>query len=83
MKRHPAITKICLYCEHATFMRCEGDTPSYKNVIASEEEQEILCRHRRVVEPTHSCLLFSFDPIKHTPKKPLPLPTLSEEDVIV
>jgi hypothetical protein len=82
MKRHPAITKICLYCEHAAFKQC-GDAPSYKNVIGSDELREIVCSYRGTVEPSHTCRRFSFDPLKYTPKKPRPLPTLSEEDVIV
>lgn len=81
-KRHSAIQKMCLYCEHASFMCREGDAPSYKDVIGGEEDREILCRYRGAVKAEGKCLRFSFDPIKYTPKKSLPLPTLSEADVI-
>lgn len=81
-KRRSDITKICRYCEHASFKRREGDAPSYRDVIFPNENSEIACQYRGTVAPESTCLRFTFDPVKYTPKKTPPLPTLSEEDVI-
>ena len=82
-KLHPAVTPICLYCEHARRERKENEEPSFRDVLPAQEEPIFLiCRHHGKVAPGDTCLRFSFDPIKYKPTKPLPLPALSEEDVI-
>lgn len=82
-KLHPAVNPICLYCEHAKREREENTPLSFRDVLPTEEEPNtLLCRYRGQVSPESTCLRFSFDPIKYKPPKAIPLPSLSEEDVI-
>lgn len=81
-KQHSAITSICLYCEHAHIKRAPDAAPSFRDVLTPKEDTVLLCRYRGEVSPSDTCFRFSFDPIKYTPAKALPLPSLSEEDVI-
>ncbi|MBO5755816.1 MAG: hypothetical protein J6W28_00585 [Clostridia bacterium] len=76
------IQKVCLYCEHASIKRREGNTPCFWDILPVEEGKEIRCRYHGAVAPEDTCLRFTFDLTKYAPKKQPPFPTLSEEDII-
>ena len=81
--KESVIENICLFCEHAAIKRCEGNAPSFRDILPTEEGKEIRCRYHGAVAPEDTCLRFSFDLTKYAPKKQPPLPTLSEEDIIL
>ena len=45
------IPKFCLYCEHASIKRREGNTPCFWDILPVEEGKEIRCRYHGAVAP--------------------------------
>lgn len=54
------IAPSCKYCEH---------------IMQSFDGGSMLCDKRGVVDASHKCRRFVYDPLKREPRKPLPLET--------
>jgi len=58
--------RICAYCEKAT--------PVF-------DPDSVLCEKHGIVPKAHSCGSFAYDPLKRTPPKVAPAPTLEYIDI--
>ena len=59
---------VCEFCEHATTIN---------------DEFNVLCNHRGIVNKEYKCKKFVYDPLKRVPRPLPPLPKLTEEDLVL
>lgn len=59
---------ICEFCEHAAIIN---------------DETNILCEYRGIVDREYRCRKFIYDPLKREPKSLPPMPKLSEDDLLL
>ncbi len=79
-KIHPSITPVCAFCEHATPK--EPTSQATFSFAFPEEEIAICCPYKKNITYDDTCRHFLFDPLKYKPKAPLPMFSLSKEDVL-
>ncbi len=59
---------VCEFCEHASIIN---------------DEANVLCETRGIVDREYKCKKFVYDPLKRDPKPLPPFPKLSEEDLVL
>ena len=67
-KNTPEIPKYCCYCENATLIN---------------DENNVLCSKKGIVNNDYKCRKFVYDPLKRKPRPLPPLPTLDAEDIVM
>ncbi len=65
---NPDLPCVCEFCEHASIIN---------------DECNVLCESRGIVNKEYKCKRFVYDPLKRVPKALPPLPKLSEEDLLL
>lgn len=62
------LPKVCCFCENASLIN---------------DEENVLCCKKGIVNREYKCRKFRYDPLKRVPK-PLPeIPKLTEEDLVL
>ncbi len=67
-KPAPDLPHLCEFCEHAALIN---------------DECNVLCDRRGIVNREYSCKKYVYDPLKRVPRTLPPLPKLSEEDLLL
>lgn len=67
-KNTPDLPRVCEFCEHAAIIN---------------DECNVLCDTKGIVNREYKCKKFSYDPLKRVPRTLPPLPKLSEEDLLL
>ena len=67
-KDAPDLTRVCEFCENASLIN---------------DERYVLCSLHGIVCREYRCKKYNYDPLKRGPRSLPPLPTLSEEDVLL
>jgi len=62
------IPHVCKFCEYAAIIN---------------DEYNVLCSKKGIVNREYCCKSYSYDPLKRVPKTLPPMPTLSEEDLLL
>ncbi|MDD6800086.1 MAG: hypothetical protein PUE85_06700 [Firmicutes bacterium] len=62
------VPRLCCFCENASIIN---------------DESNVLCSRKGIVNREYCCRRFQYDPLKRVPKAPPAMPKLSEIDLVL